>query len=112
MLLFLRLNSATGGADSRPASGPTTPTDEQKGIGQGNLNVILKCPLMLYSIFYLFFAAVTHKVTAGAKSFGSFLYSSINKAGAKISETVKHNVSRHAYKYPQFNANLFSPFLR
>lgn len=54
--------SATGGADSRPATGPGTPTDENAGqIGQ-----------------------VTHKVTAGAKSFGSFLYSSFNKAGDKI----------------------------
>uniref|UniRef100_U5ETZ9 Putative synapse-associated protein n=1 Tax=Corethrella appendiculata TaxID=1370023 RepID=U5ETZ9_9DIPT len=62
-------SSATGGADSRPVSAPTTPTDEQAGqIGQ-----------------------VTHKVTAGAKSFGSFLYSNISKAGAKITETVKHN---------------------
>lgn len=57
-----RYISATGGADSRPATGPGTPTDENAGqIGQ-----------------------VTHKVTAGAKSFGSFLYSSFNKAGDKI----------------------------
>ncbi|XP_021712481.1 synapse-associated protein of 47 kDa isoform X4 [Aedes aegypti] len=55
-------SSATGGADSRPATGPGTPTDENAGqIGQ-----------------------VTHKVTAGAKSIGSFLYSSFNKAGDKI----------------------------
>uniref|UniRef100_A0A182KCI5 BSD domain-containing protein n=1 Tax=Anopheles christyi TaxID=43041 RepID=A0A182KCI5_9DIPT len=54
--------SATGGADSRPATGPGTPTEENAGqIGQ-----------------------VTHKVTAGAKSIGSFLYSSFNKAGDKI----------------------------
>uniref|UniRef100_A0A182NL41 BSD domain-containing protein n=1 Tax=Anopheles dirus TaxID=7168 RepID=A0A182NL41_9DIPT len=53
---------ATGGADSRPATGPGTPTEENAGqIGQ-----------------------VTHKVTAGAKSIGSFLYSSFNKAGDKI----------------------------
>jgi hypothetical protein len=32
-------------------------------------------------------------VTAGAKSFGSFLYSAVNKAGSKIKETVKDNVS-------------------
>lgn len=57
-----RYISATGGADSRPATGPGTPTDENAGqIGQ-----------------------VTHKVTAGAKSIGSFLYSSFNKAGDKI----------------------------
>uniref|UniRef100_A0A182UQ59 BSD domain-containing protein n=1 Tax=Anopheles merus TaxID=30066 RepID=A0A182UQ59_ANOME len=55
-------SSATGGADSRPATGPGTPTEENAGqIGQ-----------------------VTHKVTAGAKSIGSFLYSSFNKAGDKI----------------------------
>ncbi|XP_062555829.1 synapse-associated protein of 47 kDa isoform X2 [Armigeres subalbatus] len=57
-----RYISATGGADSRPATGPGTPTDENAGqIGQ-----------------------VTHKVTAGAKSIGSFLYTSFNKAGDKI----------------------------
>ncbi|XP_058821814.1 synapse-associated protein of 47 kDa isoform X2 [Topomyia yanbarensis] len=54
--------SATGGADSPSATGPGTPTEENAGqIGQ-----------------------VTHKVTAGAKSIGSFLYSSFNKAGDKI----------------------------
>lgn len=37
--------------------------------------------------------AVTTKVTQGAKTFGSFLYSAVNKAGAKIKETVKDNVS-------------------
>jgi hypothetical protein len=36
---------------------------------------------------------VTHKVTAGAKSFGSFFSGVANKAGAKIKETVKDNVS-------------------
>ncbi|XP_058821816.1 synapse-associated protein of 47 kDa isoform X4 [Topomyia yanbarensis] len=55
-------SSATGGADSPSATGPGTPTEENAGqIGQ-----------------------VTHKVTAGAKSIGSFLYSSFNKAGDKI----------------------------
>ncbi|GAB0097132.1 synapse-associated protein of 47 kDa [Sergentomyia squamirostris] len=62
-------SSATEGADSKPGSGPTTPQDDQAGqIGQ-----------------------VTTKVTQGVKSFGSFLYSSVNKAGAKIKETVKDN---------------------
>ncbi|XP_058449968.1 synapse-associated protein of 47 kDa isoform X3 [Malaya genurostris] len=57
-----RYISATGGADSPSATGPGTPTEENAGqIGQ-----------------------VTHKVTAGAKSIGSFLYSSFNKAGDKI----------------------------
>lgn len=36
---------------------------------------------------------MTTKVTQGAKTFGSFLYSAVNKAGAKIKETVKDNVS-------------------
>uniref|UniRef100_A0A6B2EH72 Putative synapse-associated protein n=1 Tax=Phlebotomus kandelakii TaxID=1109342 RepID=A0A6B2EH72_9DIPT len=64
-------SSATEGADSKPGSGPTTPQDDQAGqIGQ-----------------------VTTKVTQGVKSFGSFLYSSVNKAGAKIKETVKDNQS-------------------
>uniref|UniRef100_A0A2A4K3V9 BSD domain-containing protein n=1 Tax=Heliothis virescens TaxID=7102 RepID=A0A2A4K3V9_HELVI len=57
-------SSATGGADSRPASTGGTPTEEQPG-GVGN---------------------VTTKAVAGAKSLGSFLYSAVNKAGAKVSE--------------------------
>ncbi|XP_075984962.1 synapse-associated protein 47kD isoform X3 [Anticarsia gemmatalis] len=60
-----RYNSATGGADSRPASTGGTPTEEQPG-GVGN---------------------VTTKAVAGAKSLGNFLYSAVNKAGAKVSET-------------------------
>lgn len=36
---------------------------------------------------------VTTKVTQGAKNFGSFLYSGLSKASAKIKETVKDNVS-------------------
>lgn len=35
---------------------------------------------------------VTNKVQAGAKSFGSFFTGVVNKAGAKIKETVKDNV--------------------
>lgn len=42
-----------------------------------------------------FMLLVTHKVTAGAKSFGSFFSGVVNKAGAKIKETVKDNVSAH-----------------
>ncbi|XP_031638234.1 synapse-associated protein of 47 kDa isoform X2 [Contarinia nasturtii] len=62
-------SSATEGADSRPASGPGTPTDEKGGqVG-----------------------IVTTKVTQGAKNFGSFLYSAVNKASSKIKETVKDN---------------------
>jgi hypothetical protein len=46
-------------------------------------------------IFFLFLSrfTVTHKVTAGAKAFGSFFSGVVNKAGDKIKETVKHNVS-------------------
>ncbi|XP_077285947.1 synapse-associated protein 47kD isoform X2 [Arctopsyche grandis] len=57
-------SSATGGADSGPASPTGTPTEENTGqIGN-----------------------VTTKAVAGAKSLGSFLYSAVNKAGAKVSE--------------------------
>ncbi|XP_055314796.1 synapse-associated protein of 47 kDa isoform X4 [Sitodiplosis mosellana] len=64
-----RYISATEGADSRPASGPGTPSDEKGGqVGM-----------------------VTTKVTQGAKNFGSFLYSAVNKASSKIKETVKDN---------------------
>ncbi|XP_045504225.1 synapse-associated protein of 47 kDa isoform X3 [Colias croceus] len=59
-----RYISATGGADSRPGSTGGTPTDEQPA-GVGN---------------------VTTKAVAGAKSLGNFLYSAVNKAGAKVSE--------------------------
>ncbi|XP_063636030.1 synapse-associated protein of 47 kDa isoform X4 [Cydia splendana] len=59
-----RYNSATGGADSRPGSTGGTPTEEQpQGVGN-----------------------VTTKAVAGAKSLGNFLYSAVNKAGAKVSE--------------------------
>ncbi|XP_026474141.1 synapse-associated protein of 47 kDa isoform X2 [Ctenocephalides felis] len=57
-------SSATGGADSGPASAANTPTDEQAGQ----------------------LGAVTNKAVAGVKSFGGFLYSAVNKAGAKVSE--------------------------
>lgn len=36
-------------------------------------------------------------MTAGAKSFGSFFSGVANKAGARIKETVKDNVSLHSY---------------
>lgn len=46
------------------------------------------------------YLAVTTKAVAGAKSLGNFLYSAVNKAGAKVSEasakikkTVEENVS-------------------
>ncbi|XP_029404309.1 synapse-associated protein of 47 kDa isoform X10 [Bactrocera dorsalis] len=65
---FLTEATATEGADSHPASGGGTPTGDEGQIGQ-----------------------VTTKVTQQAKHFGSFLSSAINKAGAKIKETVKEN---------------------
>lgn len=52
----------------------------------------------VYEIFWskelsnFVFLLVTTKVTQGAKTFGSFLYSAVNKAGAKIKESVKDNV--------------------
>jgi hypothetical protein len=46
-----------------------------------------------FSIALVFLSAVTNKMTAGAKSFGSFFTGVVNKAGAKIKESVKDNVS-------------------
>jgi len=70
-------SSATGGADSGPASATESPTDETKDGQFGN---------------------VQSKALAGAKTIGSFLYSAVNKAGktvseasAKIKETVEKN---------------------
>ncbi|XP_063928393.1 synapse-associated protein of 47 kDa isoform X3 [Zophobas morio] len=70
------LRSATGGADSGPQSIAETPTEEKEGQ----------------------FGNVQSKALAGAKSFGNFLYSAVNKAGktvseasAKIKETVEKN---------------------
>ncbi|CAB3224756.1 unnamed protein product [Arctia plantaginis] len=91
-------SSATGGADSRPASTGGTPTEEQPGgVGNGDehkkfFNVdALEVPDM---------RELTTKAVAGAKSLGNFLYSAVNKAGAKVSETtakikktVEENVS-------------------
>ncbi|XP_029154786.1 synapse-associated protein of 47 kDa isoform X4 [Nylanderia fulva] len=69
---------ATGGADSGPASLEGTPTDDKNGQQA--------------------FGAVSTKALAGAKSFGGFLYSAVNKAGktvveasAKIKKTVEEN---------------------
>lgn len=45
---------------------------------------------------FFLYSTVTHKVTAGAKAFGSFFSGVVNKAGdlgGKLKETVKHNVS-------------------
>lgn len=57
----------------------------------------------IYGVYhnnFIYFFPVQSKALAGAKSFGSFLYSAVNKAGktvseasAKIKETVEKNVS-------------------
>ncbi|CAG9568413.1 unnamed protein product [Danaus chrysippus] len=77
-------SSATGGADSRPASGGGTPTDEQPaGVGNGSKN------RKLFNVDAMEMPDIdelTTKAVAGAKSLGSFLYSAVNKAGAKVSE--------------------------
>ncbi|CAH2095561.1 unnamed protein product [Euphydryas editha] len=93
-------SSATGGADSRPASTGGTPTEEQPG-GVGNgpqskklFNVdTMEVPDM---------QELTTKAVAGAKSLGNFLYSAVNKAGAKVSEasakikkTVEENIENN-----------------
>lgn len=69
-------SSATGGADSGPQSIAETPTEEKDSQ----------------------FGNVQSKAIAGAKSFGNFLYSAVNKAGktvseasAKIKKTVEEN---------------------
>lgn len=59
-----------------------------------NADSLLSDPFFNYSISLLL---VTNKMTAGAKSFGSFFTGVVNKAGAKIKETVKDNVSDFAY---------------
>ncbi|XP_032454515.1 synapse-associated protein of 47 kDa isoform X8 [Nasonia vitripennis] len=71
-------SSATGGADSGPASLAGTPTEDKDGQQA--------------------FGAVSTKALAGAKSLGGFLYSAVNKAGksvaeasAKIKKTVEEN---------------------
>ncbi|XP_034948684.1 synapse-associated protein of 47 kDa isoform X3 [Chelonus insularis] len=73
-------SSATGGADSGPASLEGTPTEDKDGQQA--------------------FGAVSTKALAGAKSLGGFLYSAVNKAGktvveasAKIKKTVEENVN-------------------
>ncbi|XP_072933086.1 synapse-associated protein of 47 kDa isoform X2 [Epargyreus clarus] len=77
-------SSATGGADSRPASTGGTPTEEQPG-GVGNDTQSRK----LFSVDAIEvpdMQELTTKAVAGAKSLGNFLYSAVNKAGAKVSE--------------------------
>ncbi|KAH9642599.1 hypothetical protein HF086_011192 [Spodoptera exigua] len=91
-------SSATGGADSRPASTGGTPTEEQPG-GVGNGGQSRKL-FTVDAIEVPDMQEFTTKAVAGAKSLGNFLYSAVNKAGAKVSEasakikkTVEENVS-------------------
>ncbi|XP_035452582.1 synapse-associated protein of 47 kDa isoform X3 [Spodoptera frugiperda] len=79
-----RYNSATGGADSRPASTGGTPTEEQPG-GVGNGGQSRKL-FTVDAIEVPDMQELTTKAVAGAKSLGNFLYSAVNKAGAKVSE--------------------------
>ncbi|XP_073959601.1 synapse-associated protein of 47 kDa-like isoform X2 [Choristoneura fumiferana] len=77
-------SSATGGADSRPASTGGTPTEEQpQGVGNDHQGRKL---LSLDAIEVPDMQELTTKAVAGAKSLGNFLYSAVNKAGAKVSE--------------------------
>ncbi|XP_068619486.1 synapse-associated protein of 47 kDa isoform X2 [Battus philenor] len=79
-----RYNSATGGADSRPGSTGGTPTEEQAG-GVGN-DTDSKKLFSVDAIEVPDIQELTTKAVAGAKSLGNFLYSAVNKAGAKVSE--------------------------
>lgn len=57
---------------------------------------ILISHLKLINEFTYSLTTVTHKVTAGAKAFGSFFSGVVNKAGdfgGKLKDSVKHNVS-------------------
>ncbi|XP_013173549.1 PREDICTED: synapse-associated protein of 47 kDa-like isoform X2 [Papilio xuthus] len=79
-------SSATGGADSRPASTGGTPTEEQPA-GVGNVSGAGNKKLFsVDAIEVPDMQELTTKAVAGAKSLGNFLYSAVNKAGAKVSE--------------------------
>lgn len=64
------------------------------------------CPLTFF--YFGLKYSVTTKVTQGAKNFGSFLYSAVNKASSKIKETVKDNVS----SVPFIHSFFLLPFVR
>ncbi|RVE52556.1 hypothetical protein evm_002675 [Chilo suppressalis] len=92
-------SSATGGADSRPASTGGTPTEEQPaGVG----NVSGRHGKQLFNVDAIEvpdMQELTTKAVAGAKSLGNFLYSAVNKAGAKVSEAsakIKKTVEENA----------------
>ncbi|XP_039759772.1 synapse-associated protein of 47 kDa isoform X2 [Pararge aegeria] len=77
-------SSATGGADSRPGSTGGTPTEEQPaGVGNGPQSKKL---FTVNAMEVPDMQELTTKAVAGAKSLGNFLYSAVNKAGAKVSE--------------------------
>lgn len=64
-------------------------------------DVLIQWELFVMNIIFI----VQSKALAGAKSFGSFLYSAVNKAGktvteagAKIKKTVEENVSYNLIK--------------
>ncbi|XP_038221187.1 synapse-associated protein of 47 kDa isoform X2 [Zerene cesonia] len=78
-------SSATGGADSRPGSTGGTPTEEQPA-GVGNGSSQSKKIFSVDAIEVPDMQELTTKAVAGAKSLGNFLYSAVNKAGAKVSE--------------------------
>ncbi|XP_023954009.1 synapse-associated protein of 47 kDa [Bicyclus anynana] len=81
-----RYNSATGGADSRPGSTGGTPTEEQPA-GVGNVSGPQSSKLFTVNAIEVpDMQELTTKAVAGAKSLGNFLYSAVNKAGAKVSE--------------------------
>ncbi|XP_026738658.1 synapse-associated protein of 47 kDa isoform X2 [Trichoplusia ni] len=79
-------SSATGGADSRPASTGGTPTEEQGPGGVGNVPGGQSRNMFTDAIEVPDMQELTTKAVAGAKSLGNFLYSAVNKAGAKVSE--------------------------
>ncbi|KAL4719750.1 hypothetical protein ACJJTC_013310 [Scirpophaga incertulas] len=78
-------SSATGGADSRPASTGGTPTEEHPG-GVGNVSGEPSKKFFSVEAMEADMQELTTKAVAGAKSLGNFLYSAVNKAGAKVSE--------------------------
>lgn len=90
-------SSATGGADSRPASAGGTPTEDQPaGVGNDSNN---KTKFSVEAIEVPDMHELTTKAVAGAKSLGNFLYSAVNKAGAKVSEAsakIKETVEKNS----------------
>ncbi|KAG7309479.1 hypothetical protein JYU34_005447 [Plutella xylostella] len=91
-------SSATGGADSRPGSTGGTPTDEQPAAVGGNAARSKKM-FGVDASDVPDMQELTTKAVAGAKSLGNFLYSAVNKAGAKVSEAsakIKETVEKNS----------------